>query len=88
MRAPPPARGSDKTSRALLAGYPRLSEMPARREATYCWLAGVNPSLSALLKPYPAERMRVYPVAPRVNSVKNDDGGLIEPALAEGGVRV
>jgi len=32
--------------------------------------------------------MRVYPVAPRVNSVKNDDPSLIEPLLAEGGVRV
>ena len=32
--------------------------------------------------------MRAYPIAPRVGSVKNDDAGLIEPLMAEGGVRV
>ncbi len=61
------------------------------RDAWPQWL-GEAPAdaaaLQALLKPYPAERMRVYPVAPRVNSVKNDDPSLIEPLLAEGGVRV
>lgn len=35
--------------------------------------------LQALLGPYPAERMRVYPVGPAVNSVRNDGPGLIEP---------
>jgi putative SOS response-associated peptidase YedK len=44
--------------------------------------------LVALLQPFPPERMRAYPVAPRVNSVRNDDPGLIDPLLAEGGVAV
>jgi putative SOS response-associated peptidase YedK len=44
--------------------------------------------LRRLLKPYPAERMRLYPVSTRVNSVKNDDAGLAEPLMAEGGVQV
>ena len=44
--------------------------------------------LRALLKPYPAERMRLYPVSPRVNSVKNDDPTLPEPLMAEGGIAV
>ncbi|MCS6881386.1 MAG: SOS response-associated peptidase [Oscillochloridaceae bacterium] len=35
--------------------------------------------LQALLGPYPAECMRVYPVGPAVNSVRNDGPGLIEP---------
>lgn len=37
-------------------------------------------ALGALLRPYPAERMRAYPVSPRVGNVKNDDAGLVEPA--------
>lgn len=35
--------------------------------------------IQALLKPYPAEEMRAYPVSSRVNNVKNDDATLIEP---------
>jgi len=53
-----------------------LGEEPAEKDA-----------LLALLVPYPAERMRVYPVGPRVNSVKNDDAALIDPLMAEGGMR-
>jgi len=76
---------------ALLA--PIHERMPAilPREAWAQWLGEAQAdaaALQALLTPYPAERMRLYPVAPRVNSVKNDDPSLIEPLLAEGGVRV
>lgn len=35
--------------------------------------------LLALLKPFPAGRMRAYPVSTRVNSVRNDDESLLEP---------
>jgi putative SOS response-associated peptidase YedK len=45
-------------------------------------------TLLALLRPYPAERMVTYPVSTRVNSVKNDDAGLIDPLRAEGGIAV
>ena len=48
------------------------------REAWSAWL-GEEPvsedELHALLKPFPAERMRVYSVSSRMNSVKNDDAG-------------
>ena len=54
-----------------------LGEVPVHRD-----------DLLEMLKPYPADRMRAYPVSPRVNSVKNDDAGLIEPMMATGGVRV
>jgi putative SOS response-associated peptidase YedK len=50
-----------------------LGEAPADRHAVL-----------ALLKPYPAGRMRAYPVTPRVNSVRNDDAGLLEPMTAPG----
>jgi putative SOS response-associated peptidase YedK len=76
---------------ALLAPIHNRMPVILPREAWPLWL-GEAPAdaaaLAALLRPYPAERMRVYPVAPRVNSVKNDDPSLIEPLLAEGGVRV
>ncbi len=38
--------------------------------------------LQSLLQPFPAERMKSYPVSSRVNNVKNDDPALIEPAAA------
>jgi putative SOS response-associated peptidase YedK len=41
--------------------------------------------LQSLLKPCPAERIRAYSISTRVNSVKNDDAGLIEPMMATGG---
>lgn len=35
--------------------------------------------LRSLLRPFPAERMKAYPVSSRVNNVRNDDPSLIEP---------
>jgi len=37
------------------------------------------PELLALLRPYPSEAMRVYPVGLRVGNVRNDEPGLLEP---------
>jgi putative SOS response-associated peptidase YedK len=53
------------------------------------WLKGPNPK--ELLKPYPAERMTMWPVSPKLNSPKNDSPDLLEPieephASAEGEV--
>jgi putative SOS response-associated peptidase YedK len=36
-------------------------------------------ALQAMLKPYPPEKMRAYPVSTRVNSPKNDDPELLSP---------
>jgi putative SOS response-associated peptidase YedK len=50
--------------------WPRwLGEEPASRE-----------ELLDLLQPYPADRMRAYPISTRVNSVRNDEPALLEPA--------
>jgi putative SOS response-associated peptidase YedK len=61
------------------------------REASSAWL-GEQPvstdELQALLKSFPADRMRAYSISSRVNSVKNDDAGLIEPMMASGAVSV
>jgi putative SOS response-associated peptidase YedK len=61
------------------------------REAWARWLGeeeADRDELQSLLKPYPAQRMSAYPVSTRVNSVKNDDAGLIEPMMASGDVIV
>jgi putative SOS response-associated peptidase YedK len=36
--------------------------------------------LQLLLNPFPADRLRAYPVSTKVNSVKNDEPSLIDPA--------
>ena len=72
---------------ALLA--PIHGRMPViLPEAAWAPWLGETPAtaaeLQALLRPYPTERMRVYPVSPRVNNVRNDDPSLAEPVMAEG----
>jgi putative SOS response-associated peptidase YedK len=60
-------------------------------EAWARWLgeeAADRGELQSLLKPHPAERMKAYSISTRVNSVKNDDAGLIEPMMATGGIAV
>jgi putative SOS response-associated peptidase YedK len=42
--------------------------------------------LQSLLEPFPAERMKMYSISTRVNSVKNGDAGPIEPMMATDGV--
>jgi putative SOS response-associated peptidase YedK len=52
------------------------------------WLDPTNETtdvLQPLLKPYPSEEMRAYPVGPRVNNVKNDGPELIEPDRSASG---
>jgi putative SOS response-associated peptidase YedK len=44
------------------------------------WLQGSLEEARAVLKPYPADLMDAYEVSTRVNSVKNNDPGLIDPA--------
>lgn len=39
--------------------------------------------LSPVLTPFPAELMRAYPVSTRVNSPRNDDPTLVEPAAGQ-----
>jgi putative SOS response-associated peptidase YedK len=48
------------------------------------WL-GPEPALPELMRPYPAERMVVFPVSSAVNSYLNDDPSLLEPALETAG---
>ena len=53
--------------------------LPAESWARWLGEAPAEPQeLLALLQPYPAARVRVFPVSTRVNSVKNDDASLAE----------
>lgn len=70
-------------SNALVAPFhDRMAAiLPPEREAD--WLSRDHDDitfLQSLLRPFPAERMKCYPVSSRVNNVKNDDPTLIEPA--------
>jgi putative SOS response-associated peptidase YedK len=51
-------------------------------EAWRVWL-GEEPAdpeeLLDVLRPFPAELMRAYPVGPRVGSVRNNDPALLDP---------
>ena len=55
------------------------ARMPAilRREDYDAWLRGA-PEAGSLLRTYPHEQMVAHAVSPRINSLKYDDGGLIE----------
>jgi len=44
------------------------------------WLTAEAPNAQNLIRPYPAEAMKAYPISTRVNSPKNNDPALIEPA--------
>jgi len=48
-----------------------------------CWLDADDPATPPvdLLRPYPAERMAVWPVSARVGNVRNNDPELLEPVV-------
>jgi putative SOS response-associated peptidase YedK len=54
------------------------------REVWPRWLgeepANTDERCKPLLTPFPAERMCAYPISTRVNSVKNDEAGLLGAA--------
>ena len=86
-----PADGSIVRSFTIVTGKPNELCAPIHdrmpvilpREAWPLWLGESEASqeaLLALLQPCPAERMRVYPIGPRVGNVRNDEPSLLEPA--------
>jgi putative SOS response-associated peptidase YedK len=46
------------------------------------WL-GNEPDPRDLLRPFPAELMRMWPISTRVNSPKNDDADLLTPVAPD-----
>lgn len=61
--------------------------MPAilRPDDYELWLSDV-PDASLALRPFPADKMCMWPVSTRVNSAQNDDALLIEPVVLESAV--
>jgi putative SOS response-associated peptidase YedK len=55
--------------------------MPAilRRDTEEAWLASANEAPQALLLPYDDDAIELIPVSSRVNGVRDDDAGLLEP---------
>ena len=49
------------------------------------WLSD-HPDPRALMRPFPAGPMRMWPVSARVNKPENDDPGIVEPLELEGSV--
>src|SRR5215510_6012972 len=48
------------------------------------WLGEIEDGdLKELLKPYPADEMKMWSISQRVNSPKNDDPSLVEPLHAQ-----
>ena len=47
------------------------------------WLSGE--AGKEILVPFPADRMRAWPISPRINSPKNDDPAVIGPIEIESG---
>lgn len=43
------------------------------------WLDPANAQVDDLVRPFPAERMRAYPVSTRVNAARNDGPDLVAP---------
>jgi putative SOS response-associated peptidase YedK len=70
------------TTTANDALRPLHDRMPVILDATDCagWLGEVESDPAPLLRPCPAERLRLWPVSPAVNNVRNDDPSLLEPA--------
>jgi putative SOS response-associated peptidase YedK len=86
-----PASGETVRSFTIVTGAPNpLGEpihdrMPVILDpADYARWLGEEPAsrdeLLGLLRPYPAERMRVHPIGPAIGNVKHEGPELIEPA--------
>lgn len=84
-----PADGAVLRSFTIVTGKPNALAAPIHdrmpvilpADAWPVWLGESEASLEellALLVPYPAELMRVYPVGPAVGNVRNDEPGLLD----------
>ena len=87
-----PADGGIVRSFTIVTGLPNALCRPIHERmpvilpqaAWPLWLGEAEASpdaLLALLRPYPAELMRAYPIGPRVGNVRNDDPGLLDPVM-------
>ena len=89
-----PADGSIVRSFTIVTGLPNPPPRPIHKRMPVIlpkavwrlWLGEAEASrdeLLALLSPYPAELMRVYPIGPAVGNVRNDTPDLLNPVVIE-----
>jgi hypothetical protein len=79
-RASHAGQGARRKNRyRLCAQEPNSGSRSARSNRERKSGIGVLGSRKALLKPYPAEGLAMWPVDKRVGNVKNNDPSLIEP---------
>ena len=52
----------------------RSREVPKQRR-----VLSDEPDPRDLLRPFPADLMRMWPISPRVNKPENDDPSIVEP---------
>src|SRR5260370_23034963 len=89
-----PADGGIVRSFTIVTGKPNPLCAPIHermpvilpKETWPLWLGDTDTSpaaLLALLSPYPAERMRVYPICPRVGNVRDSEPSLLGPLMAQ-----
>ena len=87
---PPCERHNDWIGNTSLRNRPRFTRdirlhcscpVPQRKNPGWHakWLGETeNGDLKALLKPFPADQMRIWEISPRVNSPENNDPGIID----------
>jgi len=51
--------------------------------ADYVRLLGDEPDPRDLMRPFPADLMRIWPISARVNKPENDDPSIVEPIELE-----
>ncbi|RNI24161.1 SOS response-associated peptidase [Rufibacter latericius] len=72
----------------LMAGIHNRMPVILHPEEERIWLSGTDDIklLAELLKPYPDEEMKAYPVSTLVNSPKNDTPEILQPMAWQGGL--
>ncbi len=72
----------------LMAGIHNRMPVILHPEEERLWLSETNDvqRLAELLRPYPAEEMKAYPVSALVNSTRNDVPAVLAPVAEQGGL--
>jgi hypothetical protein len=55
------------------------NDVPARNRRPPNTALGEEPDASELMRPFPSDQMRMWPISIRVNKPENDDSSIIEP---------
>src|SRR5262249_18111487 len=64
-----------------MSWWPKFNRMPLiLAPGDYaCWLGEESDPRDLMLRPFPADLMRMWPISTRVNKPENDDPSIVEP---------